>query len=233
VEWPETIAEAQKNAKVIATIAQWIIEKEVALGVTDLLPITSTVNFGALPRKGFHKDIGDALNPPAIWQTQLLKDAFHDNPFLAKKKVWEKRFIVTIQTFNDKAFLEQYIVSTFPENFGSVPFFFGELGANILSGGGTEKQQKEWLAQQLKAAGKPKGNFMGSCVFQWMNQTARKKGAAEPFFGIHKFAGTFKESTINALAGYEPGASFEIKSKYRIDDLVRKPSYNSVHNAWK
>ncbi len=228
VERPETIAEAKENAKIIATVAQWIIEKEVDLKVTDdddRLPITSTVTFGELPRKGTPpNEIG--LNPPSIWQIQLLKDAFQGNPFLAEKRVWEERFIATIQTFNDGPFLENYIESTFPENFGNVPFFFGELGADILSGGGTEAAQADWLAGQLKAAGEPKGNFMGSCVFQWMNQTARKTGNAEPFFGIHKFTGTFKEGTI-LPAGYIPGGT------YRIDDLREKPSYNSVRDAWK
>jgi hypothetical protein len=236
VEWPETIAEARQNAEVIATIVQWIIEKEEALGVTndnhqqdnDQLPITSTVNFGELPREGFNNDgIGDGQNPPAIWQNQLLKDAFQANPFLKARNVWEERFIASIQTFNGGPFLETWIVNTFPENFGSVPFFFGELGANILDGGGTEAGQAAWMAGQLEAAGKPKGNFMGSCVFQWLNQTARKTGAAEPFFGIHRYAGTSKEGTI-LPAGYIPGGG----GKYLIDDLHEKPSYNSVRDAW-
>ncbi len=146
---------------------------------------------------------------------------------LATRKVWEERFIASPQPQNDGAFLESYIKSTFPENFGNVPFFFSELSANILSGGGTEEQQAVFLAGQLAAAGEPKGNFMGSCVFQWLNQTARKTGAAEPFFGIHKYAGTSKDSTITDIpAGYEPGGT------YRIDDLVEKPSYNSVRDAW-
>jgi hypothetical protein len=234
VEWPETVAEAKQNAEVIATIAQWIIEKEEDLIVTndnhqldnDQLPITSTVNFGELPREGFQNDgTGVGQNPPAIWQTQLLKDAFQANPFLKGRNVWEERFIATIQTFNGGPFLENYIVSTFPENFGDVPFFFGELGANILGVGGSEEQQAVFLAGQLAAAGEPNGNFMGSCVFQWLNQTARKTGASEPFFGIHKFAGTSKDSTI-LPAGYIPGGT------YRIDDLVEKPSYNSVRDAW-
>ncbi len=237
VEWPETIAEARRNAEVIATIAQWIIEKEEALGVTndnhqmdnDQLPITATVNFGELPREGFTANDGTGVgqNPPAIWQIQLLKEAFQANAFLKARKVWEERFIASVQTFNGGPFLKNWIVNTFPERFGSVPFFISELGANILSGGGTEEQQAVWVAGQLAGAGEPNGNFMGSCVFQWLNQTARKTGAAEPFFGIHRYAGAFKEATIPDIPpGYIPGGT------YLIDGLHEKPSYNSVRDAW-
>ena len=230
----QSLDAAVLHATLIATVAQYIIEKEEALGVTndnhqldnDQLPITSTVTFGELPRQGTPpSDIG--LHPPAIWQIQLLKDAFQANPFLAARRVWEERFIASPQPQNDGTFLDTYIKNTFPENFGDVPFFFSELSANILSGGGTEAGQAAWVAGQLAAAGEPNNNFMGSCVFQWLNQSSRKL-PPEDEFGIHKF-GAAPTNFGTIPAGYTPGGTF----KYPIDPLVEKPSYNSVRDAWK
>ncbi|MEE9488469.1 MAG: hypothetical protein V3W00_07155 [Candidatus Brocadiales bacterium] len=145
---------------------------------------------------------------------------------LATRKVWEERFIASPQPQNDGAFLESYIKSTFPENFGNVPFFFSELSANILSGGGTEAGQAVWVAGQLETAGEPNNNFMGSCVFQWMNQSSRKL-PPEDEFGIHRF-GAAPTNFGTIPAGYTPGGGH----KYPIDPSVEKPSYNSVRNAW-
>ncbi|MCP4365823.1 MAG: hypothetical protein GY800_11080 [Planctomycetes bacterium] len=206
------------DAKTVAAAAEVIIRKEEALGITnpaDQLPITAPVTFGMLNSK-----------PPAIYQIQELKKAFHANPFLWGKNVWEERFIAAPQPQNDGPFLSNYIKITFPKYFPYLPYFFSELAANINDGGGTEEGQAKWVAGQLEAAGKPIGFFYGSCVFQFENQMTKQGPEAK--FGIQKFAGPpTHHGTIPQ--GYVPGGG----DKYPIDKFVEKPSYTSVRNAWK
>lgn len=167
------------STDVVATVAQWIIEKEEAMGITNKayqLPITATVTFA------MRNDM-----PPAIYQIQELKRAFKANPFLAQRKVWDERFIAAPQPQNDGTFLSNYIKNTFPKYFPNMPYFFSELAANINDVGGTEEGQAKWVAGQLKAAAAVSGNFIGSCVFQFENQMTKQ--GPEAMFGIQKFAG--------------------------------------------
>ncbi len=202
----------------VATSVQYIIEKEESLGVAaaDRLLITAPVTFGI------------EAGGPSIGQIQRLEAAFKANAYLAERNVWEKRFIAAPQPQNSGSFLRTYIDTTFSTNFPDVPFFFGEVAANINDGGGTEAGQATWVAGQIKDATTPTGNFIGMCVFQWKNR--QTLAGPEKLFGINKFGDPPNPNNVfGTISDYYP---FGLDKKYPIDPLVEKPSYESVRKQW-
>ena len=195
----------------------YITEAEQQLGISaeNVLQVTSPVSFatGGLP------------NAPGVAAIQALQTAIEGNASLGTA-FWNARFVGSTNPFNDGAFLTSYIDSTFPQYFPDLPFFFAEMGMNIGGLAPTPEAQAKFVAGQL-AATTPRGNFLGRCVFQFLDQSAMKSGT-EATFGMTKYAGsTITTGTIPA--GYTPGGG----ETYPVDELEHKPLWQSVHAAYQ
>lgn len=201
-------------AQVVQAMAL-IVKTEMALGITagNLLPVTSPVSFS---------DPGGA-NLPAIRAVQTLLDAMRAHPDLGQAFI-DDRFIASINSFNDGPFLASYIDSTFPTAFNGLPFFISELGVPIQPGTQVtdEQQQADYVLAQLKAT-RPRPNFLGACVFQFLNQSRLKQGT-EATFGIFDYSNPKPPPTGTIPAGYDPGGG----QTYIVDVLRAKPMANSV-----
>jgi hypothetical protein len=194
----------------------YLVQAEQALGIeaANLLPVTSPVSFA------------QTNLPPGIEAIQNLQAAITSNASLGST-FWDTRFVASTNPFNDGSYLQTYIDTTFPKAFPGLPFFFAEMGIPITSSVSTEQEQATFVAAQL-AATKPRNDFLGRCVFQFLNQTAMKSGT-EATFGMTKYAlpppsprtGTIPQS-------YVPGGG----STYNVDALVQKPLYQTVQTAY-
>ncbi|MDH5651530.1 MAG: hypothetical protein OEZ39_06625 [Gammaproteobacteria bacterium] len=195
----------------------YLVEAEISLGVPaeNLLPVTSPVSFAAF--NSF---------PPGISAIQNLKSAIEADSRLGAA-FWGTRFVAATNPFNDGDYLSDYIATTFPKYFADLPFFFAEMGIPIQAGTTvtTENQQAEFVEQQL-AATVQNGNFLGRCVFQFLDQTAMKTGT-EATFGMTKFSGTCRTGTIQP-PNYVPGGG----DTYNVDSLTQKPLYAIVKSAY-
>jgi hypothetical protein len=109
-----------------------------------------------------------------------------------------------------------------------LPFFFAEMGIPIPGGGIVDEQgQAEFVLAQLKAT-QPRRNFLGRCVFQFLNQSAMKTGT-EATFGMTKYAPPPPPPrTARIPAGYTPGGG----ETYPVDALTQKPLYRSVSSVY-
>jgi len=211
----------------VATAMAYLVEAETAANIPadNLLPVTSPVSF-----------VQTSL-PPGIEAIQNLQIAIKANKTLTVKKkkrdFWKDRFVASTNPFNGGEFLTTYISTTFPKYFPDVPFFFAEMGCSIPTGTSvtTEKEQAKFVATQL-AATVPNGNFIGRCVFQFLDQTAMKTGT-ETTFGMNKFPPTKKPTSPIPTGkiqptGYVPGGG----ETYNVDPLTQKPLYAIVKTAY-
>jgi hypothetical protein len=201
----------------VVTAVKYLIQAEDALNIppTQRLPITSPVSF-AKPDN----------NPPAITAIQRLKTEFHNQ---GMDDVWDQRFIASMNPFNDGSFLKDYIDNQFPPYFPSLPFFFAEMGVQIQAGTPVtnEQQQADYVLSQIQNS-KPRSNFLGVCVFQFLNQSAVKQGP-EATFGMTKYSGTIIATGTILPADYMPGGG----QSYNVDALIQKPLYASVQQGFK
>ncbi len=194
----------------------YLVEIEQSMGIqeADLLPVTSPVSFAAM-----------GSLPPAITAIQNLKQAVEANSTLGTA-FWNGRFVAAMNSFNDGTYLANYIATIFPQYFPDLPFFLSEMGINLNGQATTEQEQAQYVLNQLNNT-VPSGNFLGRCVFQFLNQTAMKTGT-EATFGMTKYCGQMmKIGTIPA--GYIPGGG----ETYPVDGLTQKPLYQSVVQAYK
>ncbi|TQV88817.1 hypothetical protein [Aliikangiella coralliicola] len=201
----------------VATAISYLLDAEKGLGVpsSNLLPITSPVSFA----------VHSIPNAPAISALQTLQQAF---TAAGLTSTWDDRFIASVNSFNTGSFLKNYVDTTFPQYFPDLPFFFSEMGINLVPNGypSTEKDQADYVADQLKNTA-PSGNFLGTCVFQFLNQSAVKTGT-EATFGAYKYSGNISE--YGAIpAGYVPGGG----EQYPVDSLTAKDMVASITQAYK
>lgn len=191
-------------------------EQALAIPPEHRLPVTSPVSF----------DDHGGQNPPAVLATQKLVDAITAEPALGSAFL-AQRFVAAINTFNGGDFLSTYVNNTFPGRFPNLPFFFSEMGVPIPGPDvSDEVTQAAFVLKQLQAT-RPRGNFLGACVFQFLNQTAMKTGT-EATFGMTKYAGNII-STGTIPPGYVPGSG----QSYPVDALANKPLFNVVQSVFK
>lgn len=206
----------------IATAAQYVIEAEQSLGVTnetDKLAITAPVSFATF----------GSPSAPGTVKVQEIITAFQANATMSG--IWHDRFVACVNPFNDGTYLTNYLASTWPGIFPNLPLFFGEMGIDVTNAGGTEDKQATYVAAQLHAViqaieGNPSSNMVGCCVFQDQNASALKTGT-EATFGITKYNGMSGNGTIQPTS-YVPGGG----QTYPVDILAPKPSYTSVQKAY-
>jgi hypothetical protein len=215
----------EQAAGIIAKTAAYLVQAEDELHIPDdqRLPITSPVSFA------LHY-ITDP-NQPGIAAVRALQSAFQKNSTVSA--VWDTRFIAALNTFSAGDFLENYIKTTFPrqDNFPNLPFFLSEMGMQCGNGDPCTAQEEEaqanFVATQLLAVTKQRGNFMGTCVFQFLNQSALKTGT-EATFGLTKYAGS-QQTQGTIPPGYTPGGG----ETYPVDTLTHKPLFNTVAIAYQ
>jgi hypothetical protein len=204
------------SADDVATAMLYLTEAETALGIPadDVLPVCAPVSFAA----------AGGL-PPGIQAMQTLKAAVAANTGLPSD-FWTRRMVGALNSFNSGDYLATYISTTFPEYFADLPFFLSEMGINT-DPSRNEAQQAGFVADQLAHTG-ASGNFLGRCVFQFLNQTAMKTGT-EATFGMTKFDnGTTPPPTGTIPAGYVPGGG----ETYNVDVLKKKPLFDKVSAAF-
>ncbi|PIF29812.1 hypothetical protein CLU81_0196 [Flavobacterium sp. 9] len=201
----------------VAKMIQILINIETKLGIptSNLLPITSPVSF-ADPTH---------TNIPGIIAIQKLQAALKN---IGLENVWNNRFIASINPQNSGDYIRNYIDVTFPKYFPNIPFFFTEMGAPIKQDWDwpvkTEEQQADYVLSQIQNS-HPRGNFLGACVFQFLNQTTLKTGS-ESTFGMTKHSGSFTTGIIPQ--SYKPGGG----QTYNVDTLTHKPMYQSVKTGF-
>ncbi|MFZ5961438.1 hypothetical protein ACOXXX_00665 [Thalassococcus sp. BH17M4-6] len=203
------------SATTVAQAMALLVEIEADLGIPaeNVLPICAPVSFAATGGL-----------PPAISAMQDLKAAIDDNGELSSD-FWSTRIVGALNSFNDGDFLASYIADTFPTYFPDTPFFFSEMGIN-LGAVPDEDAQATWVAAQL-AKTVPSGQFLGRCVFQFLDQTAMKTGT-EATFGMTKFDNTTPPPTGTIPADYVPGGG----ETYPVDALAQKPLFATVKEAY-
>jgi len=204
------------NVNDVVQAMVYLVEAEQSMGIqtADLLPVTSPVSFA---------QAGGV--PPAIAAIQSLQQAIESNSTLGSS-FWSGRFVAAMNSFNDGAYLNNYIANTFPQYFPDLPFFLSEMGINLNGQATTEQEQAQYVLDQLNNT-VPSGNFLGRCVFQFLNQTAMKSGT-EATFGMTKYSGSII-TTGTIPSGYVPGGG----ETYPVDGLTQKPLYQSVAQAYK
>ncbi len=205
------------SAADIATAMEYILDAESTQNIpaSELLPITSPVSFGTFGEP----------NKPGIVKVQELKTAINASSLGAS--FWETRFVASVNPFNNGAFLETYIATTFPTAFPNTYFFFSEMGTPIQAStpSTNEAEQAAYVLHQLNNSA-PSGNFLGRCVFQFLDQTSMKTGT-EATFGMNKFSGTSTTGVIEP-SSYVPGGG----QNYVIDTLTEKPMHASVKTVY-
>ncbi len=182
------------------------------------LPITAPVSFAATPNHG-----------PGIKAILNLQAAIAASPIAAVREIWDTRFVASTNPQNDGTFIAGYISTTFPEAFPDLRFFFTEVGTPIEPNTPVtdDKQQAAYVLSQLQNC-TPAGNFLGACVFQFLDQSA-VKAAPEDTFGMMKYA-TLPPTKFGLIqpADYVPGGG----ETYPIDKLAAKPMHASVKEAF-
>lgn len=199
----------------VAKMIQILVNVEASLNIppSALLPITAPVSFA--------DPTGE--NIPGIVAIKNLHGALKAANL---ESVWDTRFIASTNPQNDGNYIKNYIDVTFPSYYSRLPFFFAEMGVPIKADStvNNEEKQAEWVLSQLQNA-TPRNNFLGACVFQFLNQSAVKTGS-ETTYGMTKYVGPFTTGTIPQ--SYIPGGG----ETYNVDTLTQKPMYQTVKKVF-
>ena len=211
------LAAGKFDAADVATAIQYLLEAETTLNITaaNTLPITSPVSFAV------QNDL-----PPGIQAIQDLQAAIKANGSIPDA-FWDGRFVASTNPNNDGDFIKNYIDVSFPKYYPNLPFFFSEMGINTGPGPApTDADQAAFVGKQL-AASQARGNFLGCCVFQFLDQTAMKTGS-QATFGMTKYSGTQSTTGTIEPSDYDPRGN----GSYPVDVLTHKPLYDTVKSAY-
>jgi hypothetical protein len=199
----------------VAKMIQILVNVEASLNIppSALLPITAPVSFA--------DPTGE--NIPGIVAIKNLHGALKAANL---EPIWDTRIIASTNPQNDGNYIKNYIDVTFPSYYSRLPFFFAEMGVPIKADSivNTEEKQAEWVLSQLQNA-TPRNNFLGACVFQFLDQSAVKTGT-EATYGMTKYSGSFTTGAIPQ--GYVPGGG----ETYNFDTLTQKPMYQTVKKVF-
>jgi hypothetical protein len=116
---------------------------------------------------------------------------------------------------------------------------FTELGSSIEQTG-SERQQAEWLSQQIDASkpGSSSGMMLGACIF--LNEERPWEAGAERSFGIMRFGpesswGLPKQNhqATTKFPVWDPkGWWWQKEGSYPVEQQAPKLNYQSVAKAW-
>jgi len=222
----------------IAKVAAIILAEEKTLGATELLPISSPVTFGIN---------GDSQGRPAVAAIQALINAFNANKDLPSDFV-STRFIAATNPQNRGDTLPgtcpptcgtiAQFLPAFAAAFPGLSLWFAELGTGVVQScagypapcNPSEMQQATFNAEALKYS-KPQllaggGALLGSAQFEFLNEIW--KPGNEATFGVYKYHDPLEYRTYHTPAnGPAPAGT------YRVDTLVRKPSWTVLQEAFR
>jgi len=206
---------------VVAAIAS-TRQAEQNIGATGLLPVSVPFSFEV---DNYDTNANNPGGLPAVGQNNSLIAALNAAPALGSDFV-KTRFIASGNTQSDGAFMGDWIPQ-FTQAIPNTPLWFPEQGTGVaLSCTGyqnctpSEQQQAIFNADQF-AATKPNTAdvVLGGAQFEWVDETWKTPPHNEPTFGIYKYNGTFR--TVATAGG-----------TYRVDDLVQKPSWSALRDAF-
>ena len=192
---------------------------EQAIGATRLLPVSVPFTFSI---DDYDANANNPDNLAAVGQIHSLQAAM--TAALGDDFV-KARYLAATNPQNPGSFMSSWIPQ-FKQSVPDTPLWFSEQGTGVAKSclgyqncTPSEQQQAVFNADQF-AATKPNTEdvVLGGAQFEWSNESW-KSGDNEPTFGIYKFNGQFR--TVPTSGG-----------SYRVDDLVQKPSWNALHDAF-
>jgi RTX calcium-binding nonapeptide repeat (4 copies) len=195
-------------------------QAEQTIGATGLLPVAVPFTFSV---DNYDANANNPNGYAAVGQNNSLIAALNAAPGLGSAFV-TARFIATANTQNPGSFMTDWIPD-FKQAVPDTPVWFPEQGTGVAQSCAgyqnctpSAQQQAIFNADQF-AATKPNAGdvVLGGAQFEWVNEDW-KPGPNEPTFGIYDY-GSFR-----SVAG--PGGT------YRVDELIPKPSWTSLHDAF-
>ena len=221
----------------VVSVMSWIAEWEGKQQIPDAarLPVMVCTSFGVkdgIEGAGYMKDVWDAL---------LRQGRIGDYD---AKQYWNERIVFSTNPQREGAAIKDYLGERLPNywkrnDIPVPPVMFTELGSSIAQTGG-EKQQAEWLSQQIEASepGSSNGMMLGACIF--LNEERPWETGAEPSFGIMRFGpdsswGLPKQNyqAATKFPVWDPkGWWWQKDDKYPIEQQAAKLNYQSVAKAW-
>ena len=192
---------------------------EEAIGATRLLPVAVPFAFSI---DNYDANANNPDNLAAVGQIHSLLAAMTTAMGADFVKT---RYVAATNPQNPGSFMSSWIPQ-FKQSVPDTPLWFSEQGTGVAKSclgyqncTPSEQQQAVFNADQF-AATKPNTEdvVLGGAQFEWSNESW-KSGDNEPTFGIYKFNGQFR--TVPTSGG-----------SYRVDDLVQKPSWNALHDAF-
>jgi len=214
------------SAAQVTRVAEIIAATEASIGATTVLPVSSPVSFGVF---------GDPQGRPAIAKITELVKALQASTSLPADFL-TTRFLAATNPQNRGTFIATWLPQ-YASAWGwlgfTPPLWFAELGTGVLlSCSGypapctpSEAQQAVFNAEQWKNAipGVPGAFFRGSAQFEWIDEPWKGSAATtnDATFGVQKYASPPSYQTYQTTGG-----------TYRVDALVRKPSWASLIAAF-
>jgi hypothetical protein len=221
----------------VVTVMSWIAEWESEHQIQDAarLPVMVCTSFGmkdGIEGAGYMKDVWDAL-------LRMGRIGNYD-----AKQYWSERIVFATNPQREGAAIKDYLGERLPSYWKRhgipvPPVMFTELGSSIEQTGG-ERQQAEWLSQQIEASkpGSSNGMMLGACIF--LDEERPWEDGAERSFGIMRFG---PDSTWGLpKQNYEATTKFPVwdpngwwwqkDGKYPVEQQVPKLNFRSVASAW-
>jgi hypothetical protein len=221
----------------VVTVMSWLAEWEQVHAVIDdnRLPIMVCSSFGlkdGIEGAAYLKNVRDVLmrqarigsyDPASFWRERVVFATNPQNPATDIRDYLERRL---------PAYWKQREIPI-------PPVMFTELGSSVEQAGG-EKQQAQWLSEQIDAAkpGASKGAMLGACIF--LNEERPREQGAERTFGLLRFGPD--RDWGRPRQNYQAKTKYPVwdpkgwwwpkEATYPVEQQSEKPSYRSVADAW-
>lgn len=227
-----------RNPKHVVEVLLWILDWEGGqIPDQDRLPIMVCTSFGM-------KDGIEGAGAMKAVYDELMNRLDLPN----RQQIWRERMVFATNPQREGSAIKDYLENRLPaywekHKIPTPPVMFTELGSSIQQTG-SEKNQAEWLAEQISAStpGSSKGNMLGACVF--LNEERPWETGGERTFGIMRFGpdSTWGRPQKNGEANTQfpvwdnnngnNGWWWAKKASYPVEQQAPKMNYQSVADAW-
>ena len=211
------LGQQSQNAKKTASIIQKILTAENDLGISDDEKVAITAPVSTATKPTWYT--GDAEEECKIALRELRKEL----KALGLDDVWKKRFVVSINPFQNATGLTTRIKTQYPNMLKSINdgedmyFCFFESGWPEY---GDENAQAamydEQLAVAMPLAADSSSHFLGLCVLEMVN--VKNKGNPDGTHGVYK---------VSSAGGMGKGTTTGNET-YDLDKWEKKANYDSV-----
>jgi hypothetical protein len=215
---PENTANWQAK---VAQAAANVVKAEQTIGAKTLLPVSVPFSFSVYTGQ----NANNPDNLPAVGQQHSILAQFRSTPGLGNDFI-AKRFVAATNPQNPGSDMTRFIPK-FKEQVPNTLWWFSEQGQGVIDSctgyqncTPSEQQQAKFNADQW-AATKPGASdiLIGGAQFEWHNEPRAKTGN-DATFGIYKYTGSDSRTATNK------------DGTYRVDNLIKKPSWTSLRNAF-